>query len=468
MFFTSIKVRILAIILSMGLVSIVGFGQLSVLDDPHHTVMFCFMLNIILAALLGMILFKKILRPIRQLMSMAEDFKDGTLYHRIEFDDKDELSLLGKSFINMADEVELLHADMQDRDVLNRVYASTVVMLSASDDQEMALAEVLATISMHIPVSASAVCLHSDVNKKLCLAAVHAMSDEESIQRDFLTYVSKELELLSDTMSMKYITDAEFFLDGDVEPTQSEYVVILPVLYRQERQGVLVLALERELTSIQLDFLHKLVGDMGIFLKDIERYKHLKMLNVELEKHREQLQQERDLAVEDSITDGLTRIYNRGYFELSRKGFIQNARRSHDPLSLLLIDIDFFKAVNDTFGHPCGDAVLIRVAQVMKKALRETDFVARYGGEEFICVLPHANMLQAYQAAEKLRLEVASECFDEMNGKSITISIGLSTLRDKDSDLQFMVERADKSLYYAKETGRNRVVCDDELGKTSV
>jgi len=467
MFLTSIKTRILAIILSMGVVSVVGFEQLFVLDNQYHTVMLCFMLNIVLAVLLSIILFKRILYPIRQLMGMAEDFKDGTLHERIEFDEKDELSLLGKSFVDMADEVELLHTDMRDRDALNRVYTSTVVMLSASDDQEMALAEVLATISMHIPVSASAVCLYAHANEKLCLAAVHAMSDEEEIQSDFLTYVLEELQLLSDTMSMKYLIDSEFFLDGETESSQPKYTAMLPVLYRQERQGVLVLALERELNTTQLDFLHKLVGDMGIFLKDIERYKHLEMLNIELEKHRKQLQQERDAAVEDSITDSLTRIYNRGYFDLSCKGFLQHARRNHEPLSLLLIDIDFFKAVNDTFGHPCGDAVLIRVAQVMKNALRETDFVARYGGEEFICVLPHANMLQAHQAAEKLRFAVASELFDEMDGKSVTVSIGLSALKDNDSDLQAMVERADKSLYRAKETGRNRIVCDDELDKHS-
>jgi len=446
-------------------VSIVGLGQLPVLDDQHHTLMLCFVLNVFLAVLLGILLFKGILHPVRQLMAMADDFKDGILHNRISFDKKDELSLLGQAFVEMADEVESLHADMRNRDALNQVYASTVVMLSASDDQEMALSEVLATISMHIPVFASAVCLHKPGSDKLCLAAVHAMSDEEEQQRGFLMYVSNELKKLSDTMSMRYLTRAEFFLDGEAKPTQAEYMVMLPVYYRQERQGVLLLALERELQTIELDFLHNIVGDVGIFLKDIERYKHLEMLNAELEEHRKTLQQERDVAVEDSITDGLTRIYNRGYFELSRKGFIQHARRNKEPLSLLLIDIDFFKAVNDTYGHPCGDAVLVRVAQVMKKVFRETDFVARYGGEEFICVLPHANMLQAHQAAEKLRLAVEAERFDEMDGKSISISIGLSALRDDDSELQAMVDRADKSLYHAKETGRNRVVCDDELDK---
>jgi len=109
--------------------------------------------------------------------------------------------------------------------------------------------------------------------------------------------------------------------------------------------------------------------------------------------------------------------------------------------------------------------VLVRVAQVMKKSLRETDFVARYGGEEFICVLPHANVVQARQAAEKLREAIAVECFDEMNGKSVTVSIGLSALKDDDAELQSMVDRADKALYHAKETGRNRVVCDAKLDK---
>jgi len=463
MFLTSIKARILAIILSMGLVSIVGFGQLSVLEDQHHTVMLCFMLNIVLAILLGVILFTRILRPIRKLMRIADDFKDGELNQHHEFIEKDEFGILGSEFIDMANQVESHNKKLLEQAALNRIYAPVVAMLAASNDQEMALSEVLAMMHMHLPVFAGAVCLHGRIDNDLLLAAEHGINDDPAVQKKFLHDVSADFELLDHTMSLKYLEDFKLCLDGENKYTRPEYTVIFPILYRQERLGVLLLALEREFSEPELDFVHKLLLTMAVAINDIERYKQLEMLNTELEKNRKQLQEERDVAVEDSITDGLTRIYNRGYFELSRKGFIQHARRSHEPLSLLLIDIDYFKAVNDTFGHPCGDVVLIRVAQVMKRVLRETDFVARYGGEEFICVLPHANMLQAHQAAEKLRLAIAAECFDEMDGKSVTISIGLSALRDHDSDLQAMVERADKSLYQAKETGRNRVVCDDEF-----
>ncbi|MDQ6955908.1 MAG: diguanylate cyclase [Mariprofundaceae bacterium] len=449
----------------MGLVSIVGFGQLSILDDRHYTVMICFMLNIILAVLLTLLLFKRILHPIRQLMRMADDFKSGILHERLEFNKKDELGVLGCHFIEMTEDVEILNKDLLERDALNQAYGSAVAMLSASNDREMALSEVLAMLSMHLPVFAGAVCLHEPEAKSLFLTAVHGMNDDAKAQKVFLKHVSEELESLGHMMSLKYLSDVEFVLDGKTDAMKPEYAVMFPVLYRQEKVGALVLALHQELSPAQLDFLQKLVGDMAVAIKDISRYEHLKMLNTELEKHREKLQQERDDAVEDSITDGLTRIYNRGYFDLSRKGFIQHARRNYEPLSLLLIDIDYFKAVNDTYGHPCGDEVLIRIAQVMKKSLRETDFVARYGGEEFVCVLPHASVLQARQAAEKLRVAVASQHFDGMNGKSVTISVGLSALKDDDSDLQAMVERADKSLYHAKEIGRNCVVCDDEIGK---
>jgi|GEM_PF-3822063 len=466
MFFTSIKARILAIIFSMGLVSMVGFGQLSVLkDDHHHMVMLCFVLNIFLAVLLAILLFKRILHPIRQLIHMADDFKDGILHERLEFNKKDELGVLGCDFIEMTEHVEALNKDLLERDALNQAYGSTVAMLSASNDREMALSEVLAMLSIHLPVFAGAVCLYGPEGKNLFLTAVHGMNDDVKVQKVFLNHVSEELESLGHMMSLKYLSDVEFVLDGKTDAMKPEYVVMVSMFYRQEKLGALVLASHQEFSPAQLDFLQKIVSNMAIAVKDISRYEHLELLNAELEKHREKLQQERDDAVEDSITDGLTRIYNRGYFDLSRKGFIQHARRNHEPLSLLLIDIDYFKAVNDTYGHPCGDEVLIRVAQVMKKSFRETDFVARYGGEEFICVLPHANVIQARQAAEKLRIAVASQHFDEMNGKSVTISIGLSMLKDDDANLQAMVERADKSLYHAKEIGRNCVVCDDEIGK---
>lgn len=450
----------------MGLVSIVGFGELSVLNDnQHYTVMLCFALNIVLAALLATLLFKRILYPIRQLMHMADDFKDGILHEKLEFNKKDELNTLGRHFIEMTESVELLNKDLIERGKLNHAYGSVVAMLSASNDRAMALSEVLAVINIHLPVFAGAVCLHGLDGKELFLTAEHGMSDDASAQKIFLKYISKELELLGHMMSLKYLSEADFLLDGETKAMLPECVVMFPMFYRQEKLGALVLALDQELSQSQLDFLQKIAGDMAIAVKDISRFEQLEMLNSELEKHREQLQQERDDAVEDSITDGLTQIYNRGYFDLSRKGFVLHARRNYESLSLLLIDIDFFKAVNDTYGHPCGDEVLIRVAQVMKKSLRETDFVARYGGEEFICVLPHANILQARQAAEKLRVAIASECFDEMDGKSITISIGLSALRDDDLDVQTMLERADKALYRAKETGRNCVVCDEDMSE---
>jgi len=203
-------------------------------------------------------------------------------------------------------------------------------------------------LSMHLPVFAGAVCLHESGGKELFLTAVHDMNDDAKAQKGFLAYISEELEALGHMMSLKYLSNANFLLDGKTDAVQPEYVVMFPMLYRQEKLGALVLALHRELSSSQLDFLQKLVGDMAIAIKDISRYEQLEMLNSELEKHRKKLQQERDDAVEDSITDGLTRIYNRGYFDLSRKGFVQHARRNYEPLSLLLIDIDYFKAVNDT------------------------------------------------------------------------------------------------------------------------
>jgi len=467
MFFTCIKIRVLAIILFMVLVSIVGFGQLSALkDNPHYLLMLCFMLNIVLASLLAALLFKRILYPIRQLMQMADDFKDGVLNQRLEFNEKDELGVLGCRFIGMAENVEALNKKILERDALNHTYASAVAILSASNDREMALSEVLALISIHLPVFAGAVCLYPLEGEKLALTAVHGMNDNAAAQKNFLASVSEELEALAYMSSLKHLSGTDVLLEGEATTMQPEYVVMLPLLYRQEKLGALVLALDKHASDLQLDFLQKIASDMAIAVNDISRYEQLEMLNSELEKHREKLQQERDDAVEDSITDGLTRIYNRGYFDLNRKSFIQHARRNYEPLSLLLIDIDYFKAVNDTYGHPCGDEVLIRIAQVMKKSLRETDFVARYGGEEFVCVLPHANVLQARQAAEKLREAIAMECFDGMKGKSVTVSIGLSALKDDDdAELQSMVDRADKALYHAKETGRNRVVCDADMSE---
>jgi diguanylate cyclase (GGDEF)-like protein len=154
--------------------------------------------------------------------------------------------------------------------------------------------------------------------------------------------------------------------------------------------------------------------------------------------------------------DGLTGLLNRRAFNAQLDARLREAQRYRKPLSLLLLDIDHFKKVNDTHGHPAGDAVLCGVAQVVKKQARETDFVARYGGEEIALVLPETDSTGARAIAERVRTAVAHARHQTESGSlQVTLSIGVSTWPA--SEPETLLEDADKALYRAKQAGRNRV-----------
>jgi diguanylate cyclase (GGDEF)-like protein len=158
-------------------------------------------------------------------------------------------------------------------------------------------------------------------------------------------------------------------------------------------------------------------------------------------------------------TDVLTGLLSRRSFETEAARAIGLARRHAQPLSLVTFDLDYFKSINDRFGHAIGDRVLIRVAQVAKAFLRETDLIARIGGEEFAILLPRTDRKDAAAVANKLRIAIEQLKF-ELDGTSfgVTASFGVSPLLKDEIELSKLMERADSSLYQAKNAGRNRCV----------
>jgi len=162
---------------------------------------------------------------------------------------------------------------------------------------------------------------------------------------------------------------------------------------------------------------------------------------------------------ESATRDGLTRVYNKKYFmDTMRKEFAY-CLRHRVPLSLLMLDVDHFKRINDTYGHQAGDQVLIRVAQKIAETIRVEDLLARYGGEEFALMLREATDDQALACAERVRRAVeGAELFASGTPLKITVSVGVATLLDSDySQPEELIATADKYLYRAKHGGRNRV-----------
>ncbi len=156
-----------------------------------------------------------------------------------------------------------------------------------------------------------------------------------------------------------------------------------------------------------------------------------------------------------ALQDFLTKLYNRRAAQQYLDQQVDLFKRYHTPCSLILLDIDHFKAVNDNYGHETGDKVLQAVASTLKAQLRKTDMLGRWGGEEFLVALPNTNVKQAYDVAENLREKTQLLSVD---GLVCTISLGVKMLDECDASIDDAVKRTDDALYEAKRRGRNQVV----------
>jgi len=164
-----------------------------------------------------------------------------------------------------------------------------------------------------------------------------------------------------------------------------------------------------------------------------------------------------------TIMDGLTQIYNKRYFIESLERELARAKRYGRALSLIMFDIDFFKGINDTYGHLAGDHILKELAQLVKGRTRSEEIVARYGGEEFVVLVPETDNAGATALAEQLRKLVEARTYSFEGEKiPVTISLGVASLTTQDWSVAEFIKASDERLYVAKRTGRNRVCGDTE------
>lgn len=171
--------------------------------------------------------------------------------------------------------------------------------------------------------------------------------------------------------------------------------------------------------------------------------------------HLEEAQTALRLAAE---TDGLTGVANRRSFMVRAELAFANAKSTGAPFAVVMVDIDHFKIINDTYGHGVGDDVIRDVAQACKAALRGSDCFARFGGEEFIALLPMTDIAGAFAAAETLRATVATLTFESQTPPAVTVSLGVAGYLASSDGLHDILNEADRQLYAAKAAGRNRVM----------
>lgn len=222
-----------------------------------------------------------------------------------------------------------------------------------------------------------------------------------------------------------------------------DWLCVLPLKTSQRKIGTINIHAIRqgEITRDQLEFLETIAGQASSALENALLYA---------------------LVERESITDSLTGIYNHRYFQkrLREEIFLCQRGKRHTALGLLMIDVDYFKSFNDTYGHQFGDKVLVKVVQALIRNLREEDILARYGGEEFVLLIPQASEKMLVTVSEKVRKVVENTELYHIGSEQhvhITVSIGVTLWHPADTP-ESMIQRADNALYQAKGKGRNQII----------
>ncbi|MFB9884998.1 DUF484 family protein [Balneatrix alpica] len=238
-------------------------------------------------------------------------------------------------------------------------------------------------------------------------------------------------------------------------PSQIKSHAILPLCRQEHLIGALVLGSQhpqRYHQSQGQDMLHHFASITAVCIENTINQESLRQL---------------------SLRDALTQLWNRRYFDKALKEGLERACQGSYPLSCLLVDIDHFKRINDTYGHPAGDKALTQVAEVLRSQVRQTDIIARYGGEEFAVLLPGCDHEQALRIAESMRQQTGKKVLKNSQGQSftLTLSLGLTTYtphggqRPAPSLATQILLEADNALYQAKRNGRNQVVFSERSGE---
>ncbi|MFN7134101.1 MAG: diguanylate cyclase, partial [Myxococcales bacterium] len=279
---------------------------------------------------------------------------------------------------------------------------------------------------------------------ELVVKTSSGFADPEAVGRFRLPVGQGASGIAAETREPMYVRDVQNdarYVRGPYDPDGEASLLAVPMVCKEKVVGVLNFARAGKDAFSENDILlMQLVGNQAA----------MAIVNARLFQE----------TVELTLTDALTAVFNRRHLFARLEMEITRALRFSAPVALIMIDIDHFKHLNDTAGHPAGDKVLKGVADLLKKTVRKVDTVARYGGEEFAVILPMVPSNECFEVAEKLRKVVERTPFDHGDsqpGGRITISIGVAVFPEHGHTLEQLLDAADSALYASKRGGRNRV-----------
>ncbi len=422
------------------------------------------LLGLILAVLAGNLyltyyMFQQIYRPIHTLIQETEETLQGLRQGEISLSRDDEIGLLANNFNQIILDAQMKRMELETSNLELASHAEIIEKTYRELDKKVydlftlfnIGKELNSTLSMDSILKIT--CFTS--MGQLGITAMNIMLMEPRDSNHMVTVYSKgsrdkqdrpstldlgeaflqKLHLLEHPLMLSeleekpaYAAEYQFF-------SQAKLVMVAPLLVKKNVIGLMIMGpkLSREeFTQGEKDFVNTLGSLAAIALENARLY-------------------------EQAITDGMTKLYLKRYFQLRLDDEIRRADRYHSRVTLMMMDIDHFKPINDTHGHTKGDEVLIAVAKAIKQNFRDVDIPARYGGEEFATIMPEVTKEEAMIAAERLRKTIAGLRLQAgEKAISVTISIGVAEYpRDAKTALQ-LIESSDAALYRSKQNGRNQ------------
>ena len=424
----------------MGLVASTPSGPITQLSRQVLTSMLALLLLAFLGTSgLAYLLARLITQPLEELSEGARAISEGRFDHTIPVRSKDEVGQLAAAFNDMSGQLSnTISALSSSRDQMQRAVRRVGETLRSTHDMKQMLDSILNTAADAVNAEVAVLWLFSAARGELYPAVARGL-DIDSIGR--VKVGEGVVGLVAEratTISLPASGVAPVF--SRQEPRFP--VVIAVPLYSHERiMGVLTTSRKDETRPFGQDEFETvafLAEQGGVAIENVRLHEEAQRL---------------------SLTDGLTGVWNRRYFQMQFRQVLATAQRFERPFSVLMMDLDHFKAVNDTHGHQRGDALLIEFTQRVTHLLREVDTFARYGGEEFICLLSETDTQGAMTTAEKIHDAIRGEPFGGMDEElvTLTVSVGVAAYPDHGDSFSQLVKGADKALYQAKQTGRDRV-----------
>ena len=387
---------------------------------------------------LAMLLARLIIKPLDEVSLAAQAVSEGRFDQRIPVRSRDEVGRLAVAFNEMTDRLAATIGELSSsRDMLRRAVRRVGETLRSTHDMQQLFESILNTTADAAGADSAVVWVFTPTREELYPALARGIT-RSSLGR---VKVGEGVVGFAAERAINVVLPAR---DGGPRPTHSEPlspVSIAMPLYSEERIVAVLVAYRdeatRRFTNEDTETLTFLAEQAGVAIENALLHEEAQRL---------------------SLTDGLTGIYNRRYFQMNFRGVLATSVRFDRKFSVLMVDLDHFKQINDTYGHNRGDAILIEFSKRVSAALREVDTFARYGGEEFVCLLSETDMQGAVTAAEKILDAIRSEPFGGPGETPVrlTVSVGIASFPGHGETFTTLIDAADRGLYRAKAEGRDR------------